>query len=197
MTAFVLVLVAAVITAAGWMLFELVPPTRPGRRPAAVAITAITAAAIIVILFAGTAGGRLQTLQGIFALVLAVCGGAILTIAVFEHIDSGADNPFGMEAAGQVLRGGAWIGVLERVAIFGTLVIGWPQGIAVVLAVKALGRYPELRNPGDPAAIQAIQSSGPAVPAGHRPSAATERFIIGTLVSFIWAAACAYLATGS
>src|SRR5699024_7295868 len=85
MTAFVLVLVAAVITAAGWMLFELVPPTRPGRRPAAVAITAVTAAAMIVILFAGTAGGRLQTLQGIFALVLAVCGGAILTIAVFEH----------------------------------------------------------------------------------------------------------------
>src|SRR5699024_8017892 len=101
----VLVLVAAVITAAGWILFELVPPTRPGRRPAAVAITAVTAAAIIVILFAGTAGGRLQTLQGIFALVLAVCGGAILTIAVFEHIDSGADNSLVWKPRGKYFVG--------------------------------------------------------------------------------------------
>jgi hypothetical protein len=45
-----------------------------------------------------------------------------------------------------------------------------------VLAVKGLGRYPELR-------------------AAHRPGLA-ERFIIGTLVSVLWAALCAYAATG-
>jgi hypothetical protein len=67
-----------------------------------------------------------------------------------------------------VLRGGAWIGVLERAAIAGTLLAGWPEGLAVVLAVKGLGRYNELRS----------------------TPAAAERFIIGSLASALWAVAC-------
>lgn len=75
-------------------------------------------------------------------------------------------------AAADVLRGGAWIGALERVAVTATLVAGWPEGLAVVLAVKGLGRYPELRRPG-----------------------AAERFIIGTFTSVLWAAGCAGVVT--
>lgn len=82
----------------------------------------------------------------------------------------------GLRSAGLVLRGGAWIGALERLAVFAALVARWPEGIAVVLAVKGLGRYPELRS-------------------GRSPGLA-ERFIIGTLVSVLWAALCAYAATG-
>jgi hypothetical protein len=67
-----------------------------------------------------------------------------------------------------VLRGGAWIGVLERTAIAATLWAGWPEGLAVVLAVKGLGRYPELGKGG-----------------------AAERFILGTFASVLWACACA------
>jgi len=70
--------------------------------------------------------------------------------------------------AGEVLRGGATIGVLERGAVAMTLLAGYPEGVAVVVAVKALGRYPELRAAG-----------------------ASERFIIGTLVSLVWAVAAA------
>jgi hypothetical protein len=66
-----------------------------------------------------------------------------------------------------VLHGGAWIGVLERAAVAGNLLAGWPEGLAVVLAVKGLGRYAELKAP-----------------------AAAERFILGTLASALWAAAC-------
>ncbi|WP_460681987.1 hypothetical protein [Nesterenkonia populi] len=69
-----------------------------------------------------------------------------------------------------VLRGGTWIGVLERLAITGSAMAGHPEAIAIVLAVKGLGRYPELR----------------AARAEHRAKA-TERFIIGTLASYIWA----------
>lgn len=69
-----------------------------------------------------------------------------------------------------VLRRGAWIGALERLAVTATLIAGWPEGIAVVLAVKGLARYPELRSPG---------------------AGASERFIIGTFTSVLWAAACA------
>jgi hypothetical protein len=67
------------------------------------------------------------------------------------------------------LRGGTWIGVLERLAVTGTLLAGEPGGIAVVVAVKGLGRYPELRNGDDPAV--------------------SERFVIGTLTSLLWSAA--------
>lgn len=68
---------------------------------------------------------------------------------------------------GAVLRGGTWIGILERLAVTGTLALGYPEGIAFVIAVKGLGRYPELReHPG-----------------------LSERFVIGTLASLGWAAA--------
>jgi hypothetical protein len=74
---------------------------------------------------------------------------------------------------GTVLRGGAWVGYLERAAISATLLAGWPEGMALVLAVKGVGRYPEL--------------VGPASVETHAP----ETFIIGTLASVLWAAACA------
>lgn len=76
----------------------------------------------------------------------------------------GGDGPDG-EHAREVLRGGTWIGVLERAAVTGCLLAGYPAGIAFVIAVKGLGRYPELReHPG-----------------------ASERFVIGTFASLLWA----------
>lgn len=66
-----------------------------------------------------------------------------------------------------VLRGGVWIGVLERLGVTGALVLGDPSAIAYVIAIKGLGRYPELReHPG-----------------------LSERFVIGTLTSLGWAVA--------
>jgi hypothetical protein len=66
-----------------------------------------------------------------------------------------------------LLRGGSTLGVLERLATFATLAVGSPEGIAVVLAVKGLGRFGELKIP-----------------------AAPERFMIGTFASVLWACAC-------
>ncbi|MPV49342.1 hypothetical protein GCG21_04850 [Pseudactinotalea sp. HY160] len=67
----------------------------------------------------------------------------------------------------EVLRGGRWIGILERVATTGAILVGYPAAIAVIVAIKGLGRFPELR-------------AGAGV---------SERFIIGTLASLLWAAA--------
>jgi hypothetical protein len=69
------------------------------------------------------------------------------------------------------LRGGLWIGALERAAVAVCLLIGQPGGLALIVAVKGLGRYPELRATG-----------------------AAERFIIGTFASFLWAGAAAGVA---
>ena len=70
-----------------------------------------------------------------------------------------------------ILRGGAWIGALERLALLGTMLAGWPEGIVGIVAVKAFARYPELKTG---------QATG-----------AIERFIIGTFASLGWAAVCA------
>ena len=68
----------------------------------------------------------------------------------------------------EVLRGGLTIGVLERVATAGTIIAGFPEGLAIVVAVKGVGRFTELEAPE-----------------------ARERFIIGTFASLIWACAAA------
>jgi hypothetical protein len=57
--------------------------------------------------------------------------------------------------------------VLERAAVAISLLTGSAEALAVVIAVKGLGRFAELRAP-----------------------AAAERFIVGTLASGLWAAAC-------
>ncbi len=87
--------------------------------------------------------------------------------------DAPAAAPRRLEAAASRLRGGAWIGALERIAIYASILSGLSAGIAVVLAVKSLARYPEL---------SARDSAG-----------AAERFIIGTFVSALLAAGSAGL----
>lgn len=119
--------------------------------------------------------------------VLAVLAGSPVVTAVFGRADpprppttsseqaAAADvtDAPGIRAAAATLRGGRWIGMLERLAVFATILAGFGEGIAVVLAIKALARYPELK----------ATSSG-----------AAERFIIGTFTSVLFAAACAGLA---
>lgn len=68
----------------------------------------------------------------------------------------------------EVLRGGMWIGILERLGLTAAILAGRFGLAAVVVAIKALGRYPEIRE-------------NPAV---------SERFIIGTLASLLVAGAC-------
>ncbi len=68
----------------------------------------------------------------------------------------------------EVLRGGITIGVLERIGAAGTIIAGFPEGLAVVVAIKGIGRFSELES-----------------------GEARERFIIGTLASLVWACACA------
>jgi hypothetical protein len=93
-----------------------------------------------------------------------------------DEVDDDVGDDIDVDAPGSVLRGGAWVGYLERAAISATLLAGWPEGMALVLAVKGVGRYPELRG------TESVQSHAP------------ETFIIGTLASVLWAAACAGVA---
>ena len=114
----------------------------------------------------------------VLLLAIGVVGGSPLVLVVLELAGSGA-VPLGehggilVSEAGtrkkdrEILRGGMTIGYLERLAIIGAALAGQYAAVAIVIAVKGLGRFSELEN-----------------------AAARERFIIGTLVSIIWAAAC-------
>lgn len=121
----------------------------------------------------------LGALVVVLALALSTGGGWAVTRLVLHLASRSSDaggttrpegappEPDGPEGAGALaaLRGGTWIGLLERLATCGALLYGEPTAVAVVVAVKGLGRYPELRE--------------------H--PAASERFVVGTLASLTWA----------
>jgi hypothetical protein len=117
------------------------------------------------------AGGDAPTgvveVAAVGAVLAAVAGGGPIATAVLRAADPAAVGVSGGPQDPAILRGGAWIGVLERAAVAVSLLAGSADGLVVVLAVKGLGRYAELRAP-----------------------AAAERFILGTLASALWAAAC-------
>lgn len=73
-------------------------------------------------------------------------------------------------AAADTLRGGRAIGMLERLSTYVALLSGYPEAVALVVAIKGLGRYGELKSGTEGAA---------------------ERFIIGTLTSLLFAGLCA------
>jgi hypothetical protein len=133
----------------------------------AMVLVALLAAAALLARVAQRASGVPVQVAAVLVVLLAVLGGSPVATAVLRAADPTSAAASGGPSDPQVLRGGAWIGVLERAAVAATLLAGWPEGLAVVLAVKGLGRYAELKAP-----------------------AAAERFILGTLASALWAAAC-------
>ena len=109
--------------------------------------------------------------------VLAVWGNPAIRL-ILRRIDDSGQGPhdeielarenLGLVRAQADLPGGRWVGVFERLAVYVCIVGGFPAGIAMVLAVKGLGRYAELAT------------SEPSSRKG-------ELFIIGTFASLLWA----------
>ena len=137
-------------------------------------VVALAAAAVMAAVADELSADRVEvTVLVAVAGLLAVAGGGPLTTRIFAVVDRGQPAVDSISDAGAILKGGAWIGALERLAVFAGLAAGFPEGVAVVLALKSVGRFPDLRGHGT---------------AG---GATTERFIIGTFTSVLWAAACA------
>lgn len=83
-------------------------------------------------------------------------------------------NKKSIEAKGSSVEakgGGFWIGVFERLAVVLCLIFKTESLFTAILAVKGLGRYSDIKS-------GAIES---------------EKFILGTFVSMLWAAGCAIL----
>lgn len=106
--------------------------------------------------------------------ILVVLGGDPLVRLVFrlsEPPKVPTSTPI-LVAAAATLKGGRAIGWLERLSAFVCVFAGFPAGLAGIVAVKGLARYPDLKGEDGTA----------------------ERFIIGTLASLLVAAAGAGLA---
>ncbi|MBJ8337532.1 hypothetical protein JGU71_01405 [Antrihabitans sp. YC3-6] len=137
-------------------------------------------AALVALAVAAIAGAETTKVSGfalgataVLTLVAAALGGLPLAPAAFRIARRDATQPTQQPATGGPLKGGRIIGILERAAIAGAVLAGWPEGMAIVLAVKGLARYPELREP-------------------H----ASEQFIIGTFTSVLWAIAAGAIGRG-
>jgi len=152
--------VAAGILATAIVLATLGP--RPA--PAAVAV----ALSVLCVALAVAGGGPAVNLT------LGLAGGSTTGKHGGILVRADADGAEGADAATEpkreVLRGGATIGILERFATAAAIVAGHPEAIAVIVALKGVGRFTELEAPE-----------------------ARERFIIGSLMSLIWACASAAL----
>lgn len=174
---------AAIVLLAATAVLPLVISRLPlghGRRTniaAAMIAPAVLGLVAVLGLIADPANGAGAVLIHCLTVAAAVTGG---TLMVRAGLLLGGIEPWQLDSPappdpatdpGPVptpLRGGRVIGYLERIVVVAALGLQWPEAIAIVLAVKGLGRYPELREPG-----------------------AAEQFIIGTLASVLWAAATA------
>ncbi|MGJ1466768.1 hypothetical protein ACR798_02465 [Clavibacter sepedonicus] len=177
------VILCVLATAA--LVLALLTARAPRTGLVAGAAAALAAAVVLGLALRGVASPLVVGYLGLVAVVLAVLGGgsaSTVVLATRGSVPPGAyggilvaprgheDDPSALRRpTREVLRGGATIGMLERLAVVAVILAGYPEALAVVIAIKGVGRFSELGEAAE----------------------ARERFIIGTLVSWLWAATCA------
>ena len=158
---------------------------RPTTLPLIVAGALVVLSLIIVVVSPLNVPLIMGLIVALLGTAVAVLGGnpvtrRILEIATHGRVRDGANGGIILDAAAagvaeartrsdrhrdtKCMRGGTTIGYLERLSVVIALIAGYPEAIAIVVAVKGVGRFSEL------AAAEA-----------------RERFIIGTLASLLWA----------
>ncbi len=169
----------------GVLVLAIVNLRTPTTVPLAVAAGLLVLATTVTAIAPVNITAIMGLIVAVLAITVAVVGGnpvtrRALALAtggrVRETADGGIllptprrdDDPSEMEP---LMRGGTTIGYLERLAVTIGIIAGFPEAIAVVVAVKGIGRFSELAT-----------------------SEARERFIIGTLASLVWACIAGALA---
>lgn len=160
------------------LVLAIVSLRRPATLPLAAAAGLLVLATTITVVSPVNVPAIMGLMVAVLGITVAVIGGNPLTRQVLDIATGGRvrETPDGGillpsvrvgHDAGEMeplLRGGTTIGYLERLGVAIGIIAGYPEAIAVVVAVKGIGRFSEL------AAAEA-----------------RERFIIGTLASLLWA----------
>ena len=153
---------------------------RPRAAPLLVASGLVVLCVVVVAVLPWNVPPLYGAVLALLAVALATVGGSPVVRWVLAVADGGrsAEGPRGgilVELMAEppapprqeeILRGGTTVGYLERLAAALGIVAGFPAVIAVIVALKGVGRFTELATP-----------------------AARERFIVGTLASLLWACA--------
>ncbi|HEY7926997.1 MAG TPA: hypothetical protein VIG86_06195 [Candidatus Dormibacteraeota bacterium] len=145
------------------------------------AATAIGGPFLLLPDLAGSLGQQFFTPQR--GAILLITGGLLVTVfagSVFvEEVISRIKGLPASSAEAEGLKGapagGKVIGVLERTLVYSAVLLGHPEAVALVVAVKSVVRYPDF--------------------AKERSFA--EYFLIGSLLSLIFALAVGYLVSGA
>ncbi|MBN9174413.1 MAG: hypothetical protein J0I70_09715 [Microbacterium sp.] len=166
----------------GALVLVVVSLRHPTTLPLIIATGLVVLALAVVIVSPVNVPTIMGLILALLGIALGVVGGnpltrRILEIATHGRVHETSDGGIRVDAtpddgtAGTVLlRGGTTIGYLERVAAVIGIVAGFPEALAVIVAVKGVGRFSELAS-----------------------AEARERFIIGTLASLLWACVVAAL----
>ncbi|CAH0205393.1 MULTISPECIES: hypothetical protein [unclassified Microbacterium] len=160
------------------LIISLMSVRKPTTPPMVVASALVAAALVTVVVARPTSMSMLATVPlTALGIAAATIGGnpftrRALDIATGKRVreteDGGilivAAHDADPEHARTLMRGGTVIGYLERIAMVIAITVGFPEAIAAIIAIKGIGRFPELAEPE-----------------------ARERFIIGTVASLLWA----------
>jgi hypothetical protein len=162
----------------GALVLIVVSLRRPSTVPLVIAGALVTLALVVVAIAPVNIPELMGLMMALLGIAVAVLGGNPVTRRVLDAATGGrvretddggilltvpTSDDSGTEVR-TLMRGGTVIGYLERVAVVISIIAGYPEAIAVVVAVKGIGRFSELAT-----------------------SEARERFIIGTLASLLWA----------
>jgi hypothetical protein len=161
------------------LVLSLVGLRRPSTVLAAVGGALVAAALTVVVVLPPAATPLLGVPITVLGFAAATLGGnpftrRALDIAAGNRVRETEDGGIVILAshdadpahARTLMRGGTVIGYLERICTVVAIAVGFPEAIAAIIAVKGIGRFPELAE-----------------------AEARERFIIGTLASLLWAGA--------
>ena len=159
--------IASAATLGGALLLASLPV---GDAPVAFSVVIALAALVLAVIGGGPAAVLALHLATKDSVAPGSHGGILVGSDTTPAAAAGTDAPAAPAAVHEVLRGGLTIGILERLAVAGAILAGFPEALAVVVAIKGVGRFTELAS-----------------------SEARERFIIGTFASLIWACACVIL----
>lgn len=167
----------------GALILVIVTARRPREIPLLMAGGLVVLALLVVVVLPVNVPLPAAVVIALLGVSLAAVGGSpvtrrVLEVATHGRVPEGDNGGIMLRPAAapgiapedvperEVLRGGTTIGYLERLGVAIAIVVGFPEAVAVVVAIKGVGRFSELAS-----------------------AEARERFIIGTLASLLWACA--------
>jgi hypothetical protein len=170
------------LTMCGALVLVVVSLRKPTTLPLVIATGLVVLALAVVVVSPVNVPTIMGLILALLGIALGVLGGnpltrRVLEIATHGRVHETSDGGIRIDADAEdggsgavLLRGGTTIGYLERLAAVIGIVAGFPEALAVIVAVKGVGRFSELAS-----------------------AEARERFIIGTLASLLWACVVAGL----